>query len=128
METFEPSKDTILQSIEDTTLAPSFQQLIKKRWRLWGGTLLVLLLFGLQFAAFNIDTLGQNPSYRPFYQVACRVLGCHLPSLIDLERIKTTHLVLNQHPDTNKALIIDAILVNEAPFPSSLPLATARIQ
>ncbi|MNJ75600.1 hypothetical protein D3C77_727210 [compost metagenome] len=49
-----------------------------------------------------------------------------MPSRVDIERIKSSNLVVRSHPDFNGALIVDAIIYNRAPFSQPFPLLELR--
>jgi hypothetical protein len=49
-----------------------------------------------------------------------------LPILRALEAIQSRNLVVRSHPDVPGALLVDAIVVNEAPFPQPFPLIELR--
>lgn len=98
-----------------------FEAVSAHRWFWLGGTLLAALILIIQLAIYRFDSLGKDPSYRPFYQIACSAFGCELPSLINRERIRTTNLVVRSHPSQVKALVVDAILINTAKFQQPYP-------
>lgn len=81
--------------------------------------LLVTLL--AQLAWFHYDKLAQFEQLRPLYEHGCKLVGCKLPDLIDTTKIKSQNLVVRSHPTARKALIIDAIIVNQAPFDQPFP-------
>ncbi len=92
-----------------------------RRW-LWRiGVVFLGVLFVLQIAIIRFDTLSKHPSYRSYYSSACNMLGCTLPSLIDTQKIRTTNLIVRSHPRQENALIIDAILINNARFTQPFP-------
>ncbi|MGH1439183.1 MAG: DUF3426 domain-containing protein [Cellvibrionaceae bacterium] len=92
-----------------------------QRW-LWmiGATLFSLALL-IQVGIFRFETLSKNPSYRPYYETACKLVGCQLPNLIDTKKIRATNLVVRSHPSKKDVLIIDAILINNASFTQPYP-------
>jgi predicted Zn finger-like uncharacterized protein len=92
-----------------------------QRWLWISGAILAGLLVIIQVAIFRFDILSKQPSYRPYYQSACHLLGCKLPSLLDTAKIRTTNLVVRTHPSEQNALIIDAILINNAVFEQPYP-------
>jgi hypothetical protein len=79
------------------------------------------LILIMQTAGWRFDTLSTREPYRQYYSAACEVLNCSLPLLSDLEKIRTTHLVVRAHPDEKNALVADAIIVNDAPFEQAFP-------
>ena len=89
---------------------------------LWTVAIIALLVFlALQLAWFHFDKLARYDQLRPLYAQVCEVLGCKLPSLYDIEKIKSQNLVVRSHPLVNKALIIDAIVINQATFEQPFP-------
>jgi predicted Zn finger-like uncharacterized protein len=90
--------------------------------RLWGGlsALLVLVLF-IQIAWLQFDNLNRTEPYRSFYASVCSVLGCQLPALVDRSKIRAYNLVVRNHPKLENALIVDAILLNNASFQQPFP-------
>jgi len=92
-----------------------------QRWLWRAGIGLLGLLLVIQIAILRFNTLSKHPSYRPYYNSACSIIGCVLPSLIDTQKIRTTNLIIRSHPNQENALIIDAILINNAPFTQPFP-------
>ncbi|MFT6637191.1 zinc-ribbon and DUF3426 domain-containing protein [Alcanivorax sp.] len=94
----------------------------------WGGMLkwtslsvIALVVLVGQYAFFNFNDLARSPQWRPLYQQACDVLGCHLPSRSDITQLRGANLVVRSHPNYANALIVDAILFNEAKYPQPFP-------
>ena len=102
----------------------------KPNWRkriLWGVlSLLALAGLALQYVVYHFDALARQDSYRPLFQSLCPALGCQVPTRVDIERIKSSNLVVRSHPDFKGALIVDAILYNRAPFAQPFPLLELR--
>ncbi len=99
-----------------------------RQQRDWGGLLkwsglsvLALVVLVGQYAYFNFDDLARSPQWRPLYQQACGVLGCRLPNRTDISKLRGANLVVRSHPDYANALIVDAILFNEARYPQPFP-------
>ncbi len=92
-----------------------------QRWLWFSGAILMALLLLVQVATFRFDTLSKNTTYRPLYETACNIMGCQLPNLIDTKKIRTTNLVVRSHPAQQNALVIDAILINNAQFQQPYP-------
>lgn len=85
-------------------------------------TSLFTLLLAFQFAYFNMDQFARDPKYRPYYEMACEKLSCKVPTLQNLNKIRGSHLVVREHPDFKKALLIDVILTNHASYPQLFPI------
>ncbi|TNC81398.1 MAG: DUF3426 domain-containing protein [Oleiphilus sp.] len=82
--------------------------------------LLVLVLI-LLASWFHYEKLAKYPQIATLYEKACEQLGCQLPELSDITRIRSHNLVVRSHPTTKNALIIDAVITNEADFPQDFP-------
>lgn len=102
----------------------------KPNWRkriLWSVlTLLALGGLALQYVIYHFDALARQDQYRPLFQSLCPALGCQVPTRVDIERIKSSNLVVRSHPDFKGALIVDAIIYNRAPFAQPFPLLELR--
>ena len=112
---------TIADLPESISFAPE-----RRRWWtpliiLLGLSALVAEIFWLQFEGWSRDT-----AIRPIYAVACDWLSCQLPVLRDVEKMSTRNLVVRSHPDLSGALIVDAIIVNEADFAQPYPVLELR--
>jgi predicted Zn finger-like uncharacterized protein len=93
------------------------------RWPgiLWGLALVVLLLsLAGQYAYKNFETLARGPA-RPWLAQVCNVAGCVLPPQADVGQIRSGNLVVRSHPTRQGALVVDAILTNQAAFPQPYP-------
>ncbi|MBI6926019.1 DUF3426 domain-containing protein [Pseudomonas putida] len=94
---------------------------------LWGGlTLIAAAMLALQYVWFHFDELSRQDQYRPLFEQVCPVVGCQVPSRVDVNRIKSSNLVVRSHPDFKGALIVDAIIYNRAPFAQPFPLLELR--
>ncbi|WP_087499524.1 DUF3426 domain-containing protein [Pseudomonas sp. SID14000] len=94
---------------------------------LWG--LLTLLAAGLlafQYVWYHFDEMARQDQYRPLFQQICPLVGCEVPTRVDIARIKSSNLVVRSHPDFKGALIVDAIIYNRAPFAQPFPLLELR--
>lgn len=117
-------RDHLISAIEPAPVEMSWQPKVDRRIPGWLWTLLALvLLAGLaaQVAYYRFDSLGKQQPWRQLYAVACPALGCELPPLVDLQAIRTSNLVVRSHPELAGALVVDAVLLNTAPFPQSFP-------
>ncbi len=88
-------------------------------WTLLNLSLLVVLL--AQLAWFHYDKLAQYDQLRPLYEKACHYIGCKLPDLVDTTLIRSQNLIVRSHPTARKALIIDAIIINQASYDQPFP-------
>ena len=82
---------------------------------------MVAQIFWFQFEDWSRDT-----AIRPIYAVACDWLGCQLPVLRDIKKMSTRNLVVRSHPDLSGALIVDAVIVNQAEFAQPYPVLELR--
>lgn len=96
-----------------------------KLWRkrlLWPSlAILALMLLVVQIAWLEFHRLNRTEPYRAVYALACEILGCELPELLDRSQIKTSNLLVRSHPDIENALMVDVILQNNADFEQSFP-------
>lgn len=94
---------------------------------LWGFlTLLAAGLLAFQYVWFHFDEMARQDQYRPLFQQVCPLVGCEVPTRVDIARIKSSNLVVRSHPDFKGALIVDAIIYNRAPFAQPFPLLELR--
>ncbi|WP_097459034.1 DUF3426 domain-containing protein [Mangrovitalea sediminis] len=96
--------------------------------RHWGKrifwTLVLLALIGgavAQVTWFQFDKLSRIPTLRPFYEMGCHWVGCKLPPLIDVSQIQSQQLLVRAKTDQPNVLVVDAIIVNQAPFGQPFP-------
>ena len=79
----------------------------------------LILLF--QYAWFNKDTLSLNSTLHPAYEWLCKTASCTLPPRIDIASMKSLQLMVRSHPDQEDALVVDAVIINNAehfqPYP-----------
>ena len=99
----------------------------------WGKRLLWLLLILLaalalvgQYLRYHFDEMARHDRWRPVFLQVCPLVGCQVPTRVDVSRIKSSNLVVRSHPDFKGALIVDAILYNRAPFSQPFPLLELR--
>lgn len=85
--------------------------------------LAVMCMLGLivQTAIMRFDTLALKEPYRAAYSVACGFIGCELPNRKDTSKIRINQLVVRSHPTTDNALIVDAVILNNATFEQGFP-------
>jgi predicted Zn finger-like uncharacterized protein len=99
------------------------------RGRLWLWALLNLLALAVlagQYVFRNFDDLARQDQFRPWFTEACPLLGCELPSKVDIGQIRSSNLMVRAHPEFSGALIVDAIIYNRAPFAQPFPLLEMR--
>ena len=74
-----------------------------------------------QYLIFHFDNLSRDPRWRPAFAEACAVAGCTLPPKVDANLLRGTNLVVRSHPRFDNALVVDALLFNEASWPQPFP-------
>ena len=92
--------------------------------------LLTALLIG-QVLLANRKALGASPVFRPIVTGLCKVAGCHVPEHRDLNAIKLLNHGVYSHPTVPGALMIKAVIENDADFEQPYPvieLAFSNIQ
>ncbi len=119
---YDSSRSNLLMNI-----IPAPVEFTAKRMRSWQHklwpllSLLALIMLVVQIGWFKFDYLSRIEPYRNIYRHLCPMLGCQLPALIDTSRIKAYNLVVRSHPDQANALLVDAIILNTAPFDQPFP-------
>jgi hypothetical protein len=123
-------RDEHLYELLDEPLQLDDWQPPRKPWGRWLGWGLLNLLAATaligQHIHYNFDELARQDQYRPWFEQLCPVIGCNLPSKVDINQIKSSNLVVRSHPEFSGALIVDAILYNRAPFAQPFPLLEMR--
>ncbi|MDH5484515.1 MAG: DUF3426 domain-containing protein, partial [Gammaproteobacteria bacterium] len=72
--------------------------------------------------------LLQHAELRPALDILCQYTGCQLPEPRDPSRIKLSSKNIYTHPNTENALMVSAIIVNEAEYPQDFPLLELRFE
>ena len=91
----------------------------KKLWPTLAFIAAIALIF--QVAYFKFGYFSRVEPYRTAYTFICPVIGCKLPTVVDTHQIIATNLIVRNHPKVASALMVDAILVNNAPFEQPFP-------
>ncbi len=109
-------------------LEPSLLELPRKkrRWWLLPATMVAAAVLGAQVLWFQFDAWSRDLRYRPIYEFVCPYLDCKLPVMRAIASIRSRNLVVRSHPEVPNALVVDALLINEAPFPQPFPLVELR--
>lgn len=90
---------------------------------IWGGlTVFTLCAFIAQYIYFNFDDLARNENSRVWIQRLCPVIGCSMPSRVNVDLIKSSNLMVRKHPEFKDALLIDAVIYNRASYVQAYPL------
>ncbi len=92
------------------------------QWLKWSSlSLLALVVLAGQYLAFHYQELARTPEWRPLYAQICDLAGCTLPGRSNIEQLRGANLVVRSHPEVDNALVVDAILFNEAKYPQPFP-------
>jgi predicted Zn finger-like uncharacterized protein len=118
------NRDEILSKVDSAPIEIAWEENPRDWASLALGSFLCLLgVLGLvlQFAWMNFENLARENGYRPLYAVACDIVGCHLPDRFNPAAINSTNLVVRQDPALPGALLVDAILQNQASYEQPFP-------
>lgn len=98
--------------------------------RLLWSLLILLALGGLagQYVWYNFEQLARQEQLRPWFEKLCPPLGCQLPPRVDVSLVKSSNLVVRNHPTHPGALTVDAIIYNRADFAQPFPLLELRFE
>ena len=89
---------------------------------LYAALSVIMVLVALtQVAWVQFDSWARTDQWRPYYAKACNIVGCQLPVQVNIQKIKTGNIIVRKHPKNPNGLIVDAILVNQAPFQQRYP-------
>jgi predicted Zn finger-like uncharacterized protein len=86
-----------------------------------GGALLLAAVLVAQVAWFNRVELSQRPELRIYYERVCQFVPCDLPTYSDEDVLRITDLVVRSHPSVPRALMVDAIIRNDASWRQRFP-------
>lgn len=92
-----------------------------RRWWVPAVAAVLILLLLAQVFYLQLPDWSRDPGLRGGYETACALFGCELPQMQALGALQTRNLVVRSHPELEGALIVDAIIVNQAPFPQRYP-------
>lgn len=123
MRAFDTSRAALLMNIMPEPLEMTTRR--KPGWykkRLWFGlSLLMVVVLALQVAWLQFNRLSRIEPYRTAYKYICPIFDCTLPTLVDRSKIRAYNLVVRNHPQTPNALMVDAIILNNALFDQPFP-------
>lgn len=94
------------------------------RNRRWLSLVIMVLLmtsFAAELAWWQKDRYARLDPWRGFYQAACNLLGCELPPQQDLSNVRPSNVLVRNHPTVDNVKLLDAILINQAPFRQPFP-------
>lgn len=123
MRAFDGSRAALLMNIIPAPVELTARRM--RRWyqrKLWSNLVIIMsVLLFVQIAYFKFDYFSRVEPYRTAYLFVCPVIGCEVPSLVDTSQILATNLIVRNHPTIGSALMVDAILINNAPFEQPFP-------
>ena len=123
LETLEVVPEIQLESLAPDEIVGEYEDVAQSHSLRWFvGALLLGLVFVIQFASVNVERLVQNPKLRPYYAFFCNYAECKLPVFENVSSIETTELVIRVHPETERALLVDAIIRNTSAYRQPFPL------
>ncbi|MCZ6888984.1 MAG: zinc-ribbon domain-containing protein [Gammaproteobacteria bacterium] len=95
----------------------------RRRSVLLGASILVaLIVLAGQVFWYQFDRWSRQPDTRFFYARACELFGCELPEMRALDRIVARKVYVRPHPGFEGALMVDAMIVNQASFAQPFPV------
>ena len=100
----------------------TFGEETKRRWWVPVAIILAALTLCIQVLWYQFDRWSVDPEVRPVYELVCGVLGCELPVMRDLDAMVAKNLVVRSHPEVAGALVVNAVIVNEADFAQPFPI------
>ncbi len=92
-----------------------------RRWWVGGVAAVLGLALLAQIFYLQLPQWSRDPDTRGFYEMACGLLGCELPEIRALAGLRTRNLMVRSHPELANALVIDAVIVNQAGFAQRFP-------
>ncbi len=104
----------------------SFMPEERRSWWIPPAMVLAIAALFAQVMYLQFDDWTEDPRIRPVYESVCAFIGCELPVLRDLDQMVIKKLVVRSHPEVDGALIVNAIIVNEAPFAQPFPVLELR--
>lgn len=89
----------------------------------WSLLIFILLTTAsLQLVYFNRNILASKPEFRPYLLSFCQLASCQIDDLRDIKRIELSSKNVYSHPNVDNALMITAVIVNQAPFAQKFPM------
>jgi len=90
---------------------------------LWSILLVALTVTAsMQLIYFNRSTLASKPDFRPYMLSFCEIANCEISDLRDLKRLELSSKNVYSHPNVDSALMITAVIVNQAAFAQQFPV------
>jgi len=89
----------------------------------WSFLIILLSLSVLtQLVYFNRDQIASKPGLRPYMLSFCQLAQCGISELRDLKRLELSSKNVYSHPNVDNALMITAVIVNQAAFAQQFPV------
>jgi len=85
-------------------------------------TALAFVLLTGQILYWQFAEWSKTETMRPLYTGLCSVLGCELPARRSLRDLQSRKLAVRSHPEIEGALLVDALIINEANFEQPFPI------
>lgn len=100
----------------------------KSRWlsrMIWSFLVIIAgTALAAQVAWLKFDEWSLQDPYRGYYAIACEHLGCTLPIRKDIRQIRTSNLLVREHPNKENALLVDVVIQNHASYEQPFPKLT----
>ena len=93
---------------------------------IWPVLLICVAALLAQVLYLQFDVWAKDPQLRPIYAWLCPRVGCKLPEMRALDKLVSKNLVVRADPNVPGALQVDALIINEAPFPQPFPVIELR--
>lgn len=109
--------------------APKFAQRARRerRWPWVLACLVLLILLGIQLTWAKRDALVADDTTGPWLRQACTSLGCQLPLVRDVQKLRLLARDVQAHPSVPGALLITATVRNEADFDQPWPVVAVTL-
>ncbi|MCK4707736.1 MAG: DUF3426 domain-containing protein [Gammaproteobacteria bacterium] len=75
----------------------------------------------MQLIYFKRTELASKAELRPYMLSLCEFAQCDIPELKDISRLELSSKNVYSHPNVDKALMITAVIVNQAAFAQQFP-------
>lgn len=127
-ESFTPAPVFEQNAMVDDLIPPELRHQNKKNSSIlaktfWSIGLLCLTLgAALQLVYFKRAELATNTELRPYLFSLCELAKCEIPELKDINRLELSSKNIYSHPSVDKALMITAVIVNQASFSQQFPV------
>lgn len=112
--------DTPLSAIAESGKTP-ISAYLNTTWFHTLAGLFLLLTLSVQYLHSHHDQFAAYPETRPLMKGLCKITGCSISPRRDLAAIKLLNHGIYSHPTAENALIIKALIRNQADFPQAYP-------